>query len=108
MLHPETNRGTRASALAHGASSRLPRPTRDSRVLVRNTLTENGTKFGKMDRVIEEGISPEECAEQIIKAIAKEKEQVVLGKGLPRWGIYIKRYFPPLYYRILRNAEVEK
>ncbi len=73
-----------------------------------NALTENGRKFGKMDRVIEEGISPEECAEQIVKAIAKEKEEVVLGKGLPRWGVYIKRYLPPLYYRILRNVEVDK
>jgi dehydrogenase/reductase SDR family protein 7B len=72
-----------------------------------NALTESGGKFGKMDRVIEQGISPEECAEQIIKAIVKEKKEVVLGKGLPKWGVYIKRYLPSLYYRILQNAKVE-
>lgn len=71
-----------------------------------SALTGNGEKFGKMDNLISSGISPEECAEEIMRAIVKGKREVIVGGGAPRYGAYVNRWFPALYDRLLRRATV--
>jgi len=69
-------------------------------------LTENGSRFNRMDNQIEKGITPAECARRIIAAAAGEKALVVLGKGQGKWGVYIYRFFPGLFRRLVRRAKV--
>lgn len=71
-----------------------------------NALTGSGAKFGRMDNIIAAGITPEACAQAIIKAIVKEKHEVFVGGGAPVLGAYVKRWVPGLYYRLLRRAKV--
>jgi short-subunit dehydrogenase len=70
-----------------------------------NALTGSGEKFGKMDNVISGGIPPDECAQWILKAVVKGKREVVIGRGLPRYGVAAKRYLPGLYYRFIGKAK---
>ncbi|MEO1051095.1 MAG: SDR family oxidoreductase [Bacteroidota bacterium] len=70
-----------------------------------NALTEKGEKLNKMDKAQENGMDPDLCARKIIKAIEKEKEEVNVG-GKERHYVKVKRFFPGIFSRMLRKAEV--
>jgi len=40
-----------------------------------------------------------------LKSIKKAKEEVISG-GKEKYGVYLKRFFPKLFSRIIRNADV--
>jgi dehydrogenase/reductase SDR family member 7B len=65
-----------------------------------NALGADGKPTGVMDENQARGISPETCAIAIAKAVAKGKEEIVIG-GTERFGVYIKRFFPTLLTKIL-------
>ncbi len=65
-----------------------------------NALTADGKRYGRMAGSIARGISPAQCAQAICKAIAKDKDEVVIGKGLSRWAPLIKRISPGLFNRL--------
>ena len=69
-------------------------------------LAGDGDKYGKMDPLIEAGMTPDECAEAIIKAVVKGKHQVLVGTGTPIIGTYVKRLSPTLFTRLVRKAQV--
>ncbi len=71
-----------------------------------NALTENGEKFGRMDKSTEMGISPEECAKKILKGIEQKKEEVFIG-GKEILPVYIKRFFPKLFTWIMQRQKIE-
>jgi dehydrogenase/reductase SDR family protein 7B len=50
----------------------------------KSALTGNGERFGRMDNLISSGISPEDCAREIMRAIVKGKREVIVGGGVPR------------------------
>ncbi len=72
--------------------------------IAHHALTADGTRHAQADKDIEAGITPEECARRIVKAIVKNRELVVIGRGLPRWGPTIKRLAPRLYSRLMRRV----
>jgi len=67
----------------------------------RNALTGNGTAFGKMDSTHEHAMRPEECARRIVDAVAKRKQEVVIG-GKEKWAVPLKRFFPRIVSRMVR------
>jgi len=67
----------------------------------RNALTGDGSAFGQMDRTHERAMLPEECARRIVNAVAKRKQELVVG-GLETWAVPLKRFFPRLVSRIVR------
>ena len=69
-------------------------------------LAGDGSEYGKMDPLIEAGMSPEECAEAIIRAIVKGRQQILVGRGSPILGTYVHRFFPALFTRLVRKAQV--
>lgn len=71
-----------------------------------NALMGDGSKQNKMDNAQDKGLSPEECAAKIIKAIKKNKEEMYIGGFREVAGIYIKRFFPGLFSKIIRKAAV--
>ena len=69
-------------------------------------LAGDGGNYGKMDPLIEAGMTPEECAEEIVEAVVKGKHQVLVGTGTPILGTYVKRLSPKLFTRLVRKAQV--
>jgi short-subunit dehydrogenase len=67
-----------------------------------SALTPNGEKFNKMSINQEKGISPEECAIKILKAIEKNQQEVYIGKS-EVLAVYLKRFFPHLFAQIVSN-----
>jgi|TARA_B110000261_G_scaffold162027_1_gene204765 short-subunit dehydrogenase len=70
-----------------------------------NAITASGKSQNKKDDAIAGGISPEVLAKKYIKALQKNKQEAWIGKK-EVFAIYIKRFFPTLFSRIIRNVKV--
>jgi len=70
-----------------------------------NSLTAHGEKYEKADDFQLNGISPKECALQILKAIEKKQEEVIIA-GKEKWGIFLKRFFPAYFSKMIRKRKV--
>jgi len=53
----------------------------------------------------ENGMPADEFAKKLIPKILSEKEEIYIG-GKEIWGIYLKRFFPRLLNKMLRNTDV--
>ena len=71
----------------------------------KNALTADGTPLNEMDKAQENGMSAEDCAKEIYNALKKKKEEVYIG-GKETMGIYLKRFIPSIFTKILRKSEV--
>ena len=69
-----------------------------------NALTADGTSLGSMDDAQAKGISAETCAQKTIRAIAKNKREVYIGRE--SYAAYVKRYLPGLFARLVKKAKV--
>lgn len=70
-----------------------------------NAMTENGKEQGTMDEAQEKGMSAEAYAKKLIEAIEKDKKEVYIGKK-EVLGVYLKRFFPNLFAKMIRSAKV--
>ena len=70
-----------------------------------SALTGDGTPLNKMDAAQYKGKSVKWCAKKIVRAIEKQKQEVYIG-GREVLGVYIKRFFPKLFARIIKKAKV--
>ena len=70
-----------------------------------NALTADGSPQKTMDATTGQGLAPAVCARRMLKAIRRKKEEVYIGKKEVA-AVYLKRYFPRIFSRILRKAKV--
>ncbi len=70
-----------------------------------NALTETGKAQNADDTGVEAGMSPEIFAKKALKAIKNKKEEVLFG-GKERFGVYIKRFAPRLFSKIIKKQDV--
>ena len=68
-------------------------------------LTGTGQPQAKMDKTSYPKRSPEWCAQKIVRAIEKRREEVYIG-GREVFGVYIKRFFPGLFSKLIRKVPV--
>jgi short-subunit dehydrogenase len=71
----------------------------------KNALTADGTPLNEMDKAQENGMSASECAKQMFNALKNKKEEVYIG-GKETIAIYLKRFVPSLFTKIIRKSEV--
>lgn len=70
-----------------------------------NALTADGSTQNTMDDAQANGMDASLCAQKIIQAIAKQKEEVYIG-GKEIYGVWLKRFFPKLFSKLMRKAKV--
>ena len=68
-------------------------------------LTGDGSALNKMDEAQYKGKPADWCAARIAKAMEGKKEEVYIG-GKEVLGVYIKRFFPSLFSRVIRKVAV--
>ena len=71
----------------------------------RNALTADGSAQGTMDEATDNGISPERCAQAILRGIDRNRALVTPGKK-EVLGYWLSRFAPGLLRRIARRAKV--
>lgn len=68
----------------------------------RNALGPTGETHAQMDASTERGMAPDECATAIVRAVARKKNEAYVG-GREVIGIYLQRFVPALFARIVRR-----
>ncbi len=71
-----------------------------------NAITEDGSTHSKMDEATEQGMSANECATQILNGIRNNEEEVFIG-GKELRAIWVKRFFPKLFSKLIRRQKPE-
>ncbi len=68
-----------------------------------NAVGPRGEKHGRTDGSTASGITAETCAAAIVRAVARGREEVYVGREA--YAIYAKRFFPWLFSRIARKMK---
>lgn len=68
--------------------------------IAHNSLNEHGVAQNQAEHSIENGMDVTLAVKQMISAIGKGKDEVVIGEGLSGWAPTIKRFFPGLFNRL--------
>jgi len=71
-----------------------------------NALIGDGSKLNQMDSTTEDGLDPKIVAKQIIKAIQARKNEVYIGGLKEVFAVYLNRFWPGLFRRMVRKAKV--
>jgi short-subunit dehydrogenase len=69
-------------------------------------LMENGKEYGVKSESQDKGMSPADCARGIIKAIKGNRDHKYVG-GYEIFSVYVKQYFPKIFYRLMRKMTKE-
>ncbi len=72
----------------------------------KNALTADGSKHNIDDEGNTNGLPPNIFAKKAIKAIFKQKQEVVIGGAKEVMAIYMKRFFPSILSNIVRKVNV--
>ncbi|HHC78575.1 MAG TPA: SDR family oxidoreductase [Flavobacteriia bacterium] len=72
----------------------------------RNALTGDGSTQNKMDKGTANGLSPDYFAKRMLKAIARKKQEAVIGGKLEVLAVYVKRFFPKILAKMIRKLDV--
>lgn len=70
-----------------------------------HALTADGSPQGEMDRAQAKGMAPEECARRIVRAVERERDEVLVA-GKERFAVHLWRFLPGLFRHIIRRARV--
>lgn len=63
-------------------------------------------KQNKMDNAQANGMTVDELIPKCLKAIAKQKEELYIGGLKEIAGVYIKRFIPTLFSKLVRKMAV--
>lgn len=67
-----------------------------------NALGPRGERHAQMDAATARGIAPEKCAAAILRGVARRRREVYVG-GWEVAGIYLQRFVPGLFARLVRR-----
>ena len=70
--------------------------------LSNNALRGDGSKHGIMEENLQKGLEPSVLADKILEAVRRNRDEVYVG-GRELLGVYIKRFFPRTFNRIVRG-----
>lgn len=71
-------------------------------------LTASGAALNNVDQRNARGMTPEALAVKIVSAIKKKKEEVYIGGFKEMTSIYLKRFVPGIFSKIVRNVKTDR
>src|SRR5215469_7712116 len=69
-----------------------------------HALRGDGSPHAKMDSGQARGMPVDQCAREILKAVAKGKEEIYVG-GRDKYIVYVKRFFPGMFSRLISREQ---
>ena len=70
-----------------------------------NAMTGDGNTYGKMNDAVDKGLPVKYCANEVLKAISTEKEEVFIA-GKEKFALYLKRFAPSVLSKVIRKMKV--
>ena len=72
-----------------------------------NALQGDGSVYGKMHESVANGITPDKCAQGIIRGAVKGRREVLVG-GVEKYSVIVKRLFPGLHATLIARHSVRR
>jgi short-subunit dehydrogenase len=76
--------------------------------LAMHALTATGAELNDEDKRNSQGMTPESLATRIVSAIKSKKEEVYFGGMKEMLSIYLKRFVPGIFSKIVRNVKIDR
>ena len=86
----------------NGISVTIVCPGKINTPISTNAINADGNRHGIMDHNQETGMPVDVCVNQMLKALQKKKREVLIGNK-EIWAVRIKRFFPSLFWRIIKK-----
>lgn len=67
-----------------------------------HSLLKDGSEHGKNDPALASGIAPSTCARKMIRAMKRNRKDVLIGR-IELVMVWIHKYCKPLYYRVINK-----
>lgn len=96
----------RAELYAAGISVSIACPGYINTSITMNSLTGDGTAYGRVDDALRHGMAADTCARVIVAKAVNKSEEFVVAKGKEKFAVSLKRYAPRLMSRIVRGHRV--
>jgi len=87
---------------SNGVSVTMVCPGKINTPISTNALAADGNKHGSMDHNQETGMPVSICVIQLLKAVAKQKREVLIGNKEIK-AVTLKRLLPRLFWRVIRK-----
>ena len=71
-----------------------------------NALTGDGSAQGTMDEATSKGLTATDFAKQVVKALSKDEEYIIVGGRQERMATRVNRLSPPKLYKLIRKSKV--
>lgn len=94
--------GFREEVRRYGIKVQIVSPGFINTEVTYNSLTVDGSKLRKNSPAQEKGMSTEKFATRLIRVIKSGKEHAYIG-GVEVASVYLKRWFPSLFYYLMRK-----
>ncbi len=76
--------------------------------LAKHALTGSGAELNDEDRRNSRGMTPEALATKIVSAIRSKKEEVYIGGLMEITSIYLKRFVPGIFSKLVRKVKIDQ
>lgn len=73
-----------------------------------HALTASGAELNDEDKRNSQGMTAESLATKIVSAIRRKKEEVYIGGMKEMLSIYLKRFVPGIFSKIVRNVKIDR
>lgn len=74
--------------------------------VAKNSLDRDGKPINKDNNLIAGGLDPLYVAEQVLKAIEVNREEIIIAGSKEKFAILIKRFFPFLFSKFISNNKI--
>jgi short-subunit dehydrogenase len=71
-----------------------------------HAVTGDGSPLNEMDETTGKGLDPKLFAKKMVRAIEQRKEEIYIGGRKEVMAVYLKRFLPSVFSRIVRKAKV--
>lgn len=72
-----------------------------------NALTGDGSSQGTMDEATGKGLSATAFAKQVIRALSKDEEYIIVAGNKEKLATRVNRLSPPKLYKLIRESQVK-
>lgn len=66
-----------------------------------NAVTEDGSKYGVMDKTTAEGRTPEEVAQIVLRAVGERSKEVLIAGLVPTLAVYLRPLAPKIFFSFM-------
>ncbi|XP_043945327.1 dehydrogenase/reductase SDR family member 7B isoform X2 [Protopterus annectens] len=91
----------RAEVEQHGVEVTVVSPGYIRTNLSVNAVTEDGSKYGVMDKTTAEGRDPADVALVVLRAVGQKKKEVLLAGLMPTLAVYFRTLTPQIFFNVM-------